>query len=708
MTNEKGLRELQDVLASEGRGLKYTEITELLHWQQRPKKEIKAELREWVRIGEITLNRKNKYNLPDMKGLVKGVVSMTTDRYGFVDTEDEGGVFVAGPDLGSAVDGDTVWVRIVSDARDGMKQEGKVVRIIERSKNTVTGVFEKNGDFGFVVPTGSFGRDIYIPAHMMRDAKDNELVTVEIIDWGDESRKPSGQILRILGDAQDTGNMIRALIINEGLPETFPREVVEEAKAIPLGIRGEERKGRVDLTTLPIITIDGEDAKDLDDAVYVEKLINGNYRLFVSIADVSWYVREGSALDVEAYARGNSVYLVDRVLPMLPPELSNGICSLNEGEEKLTFTCRMEITPAGEVENYDLFRSVIRSARRMTYTDVNRIIAGEAEALTQYADIAPMVSTMLALSHILRKKKRANGNIDFDLPEIKVKLNEKGLVESVGTRERGEAEKLIEDFMVAANETVAEELYYAELPALYRTHEKPDPEKITALNTVLNRFGFRVSRHDDLHPKELQEIIDKSRETGVSQLIHKLILMSLKQARYTVENIGHFGLASRCYTHFTSPIRRYADLMAHRILASRLTRYPSAEENAKLAGELPGICLHISRTERIAMKAEEQSVRIKVVEYMRERVGEEFTGTIVGFSRKKIFLATEENIECYWDLVAADHFYELDEERYAMEDQSEGLWYNIGDKFPITVVRASLAELEIEVIPTALLPENAE
>ena len=500
--------------------------------------------------------------------------------------------------------------------------------------------------------------------------------------------------------------MIEALIVREGMSETFSKPVLAEARSIATTIPKDEIAKRKDLRNLSIITIDGDDAKDLDDAVYVKKLPNGNYKLIVSIADVSYYIPEGSMLDQEAFKRGNSVYLVDRVLPMFPKEISNGICSLNPDEDKLTFTCEMEIDQNGKVVDSDTYKSVIKSVRRMTYTNVNRMIAGEEEALKEYADIKDMVMEMLELSKIIRQVKYNRGSIDFDLPEIKLVLDENGKVKYIKNRERGESERIIEDFMIAANETVAEKLFWLEIPSVYRTHEKPDPERIKNLNETLSKFKYRIHSLDEIHPKKFQKIIEDSKERGINLLVHKLILMALKQARYTVDNLGHFGLASGYYTHFTSPIRRYADLTVHRILNSVLHGYPSKKVIAKNAEELPQICTHISKTERAAMKVEDESVKIKLVEYMIDKVGEEYEATIVGFSNKRVFFETEEHVECFWDVVAAKHYYEFDDREYVMKDIDGGKIYSIGDKYKVILVRASLAELEIEVVPQVVMEEG--
>ena len=650
-------------------------------------------------------NNRGKYNIPENLGFVKGTFSIIKDRFAFVDTADEG-IFIPKPHFNSALDGDIVLVKITAGLNGDKKKEGEVVKVISRERDTIVGILQRNENFGFVTPTHSFGKDIYIPYRMMKDAKNQQLVVVKITSWGTNEKKPEGEIIEVIGDPYNTNNMIEALIVREGMSETFSKPVLIEARNIPVTVSKEEIAKRKDLRDLPIITIDGDDAKDLDDAVYVKKLSNGNYKLIVSIADVSHYIPEGSMLDQEAFKRGNSVYLVDRVLPMFPKEISNGICSLNPNEDKLTFTCEMEIDQNGKVVDSDIYKSVIKSVRRMTYTNVNRMIAGEEEALKEYSDIKDMVMEMLELSKIIRQVKYNRGSIDFDLPEIKLILDEDGKVKYIKNRERGESERIIEDFMIAANETVAEKLFWMEIPSVYRTHEKPDPERIKNLNETLSKFKYRIHSLDEIHPKKFQKIIEDSKERGINLLVHKLILMALKQARYTVDNLGHFGLASGYYTHFTSPIRRYADLTVHRILNSVLHGYPSKKVIAKNAEELPQICTHISKTERSAMKIEDESIKIKLVEYMIDKVGEEYDATIVGFSNKRVFFETEEHVECFWDVVAAKHYYEFDDREYVMKDMDGGKVYSIGDKYKVILVRASLAELEIEVVPQVAMEEG--
>lgn len=698
MNIEKNLVTLKQYISERKKSLALDEIYSVLNWSPKYKKDNKVIVDSWVEAGELVKNNKGRYNLPENVGMVKGVFSVVKNRFAFVDTETEG-IFISRKDFNGALHGDTVLARITETNFKNGKKEGVVERVLKRENDTIVGILYKRNNFGFVVPTHSFGQDIYIPKKFLHMAGEGDLVLVKIDFWGDKTRKPEGQIIEKLGNPLDSDVMIEALIKRAGLNPQFPDEVLKEARAIKPEISKDEWNGRKDLRDLSIITIDGADAKDLDDAVYVEKLSNGNYRLVVSIADVSHYVKEGTALDKEALKRGNSVYLVDRVLPMLPKEISNGICSLNPNEDKLTFTCDMEITPEGKVVLADTYKSVIKTVYRMTYDNVNKIFDGDEEVTKQYESIKDMCFTMLELSKIIREIKYKRGSIDFELPEIQVVLDENKKVEYLRRRDRGEAERVIEDFMIEANEAVAEKLFWLEVPSIYRTHEKPDSERIEALNDVLGKFGYRIHSAEGIHPKKFQTIIEDSKDKGISMIVHKMILMALKQARYTPENVGHFGLASSYYTHFTSPIRRYADLMIHRILGETLHGYPKQKYIENLEKNLGTICNAISKTERDAMKAEEESTKIKVVEYMLDKVGETFKGTITGFSNRKVFIETEELVECMWDVTNSPHYYEFDEINYAMVDRDTGDVYNLGDKLEVIVVRADMAELEIEVVP---------
>ena len=696
MNLEKDLEKIKELL-KDVKYLTLDQITSFLDWSPKKKKDNKTIILSWIDSGDLIMDKKHRLSLPENSGYVKGVFRIIKNKFAFVDREDseeKEGIFIPKDEFNNALDGDTVLVEITEKKKSDKGAEGRVVKIIEHRKNTVVGILEKSKNFAFVIPTGSFGKDIYIPNSKIANADNRDLVAVEITFWGDDDRKPEGKIIKVLGSSTNSKNMIEALIYREGLSEEFSNEAMQQTKEV---IKEKiDYSNRKDLTKLPIITIDGADAKDLDDAVYVEKLENGNYKLIVAIADVSHYVKKDTVLDLEARHRGNSVYLVDRVLPMFPKEISNGICSLNEKEEKLTFSCEMEIDLKGDVVNYEVYKSVIKSVHRMTYKDVNAILDGDKDLINEYSDIYEMLKQMLELSKILRAKKFTRGSIDFELPELKVVLDEdNNKVEKVLLRDRGEGEKIIEDFMIAANETVAERIYWLELASIYRTHEKPDREKIVVLNEILAKFGYKIPNFDNLHPKQFQEIIERSKDKETSMLVHKTILRALKQARYTVEDIGHFGLSSSHYTHFTSPIRRYADLMVHRVLFSSID---NSIKQLKLA-DLDEIAQHISKTERVAMKVEDESVRIKLVEYMQKRVGETFNVMVTGFAQKKVFFETDEHIECSWDVTTAINYYVFNEENYCMEDTNSDTVFHLGDKIDVVLKRADLLTLEIAVVP---------
>ena len=696
MNLEKDLEKIKELL-KDVKYLTLDQITSFLDWSPKKKKDNKTIILSWIDSGDLVMDKKHRLSLPENSGYVKGVFRIIKNKFAFVDREDseeKEGIFIPKDEFNNALDGDTVLVEITEKKKSDKGAEGRVVKIIEHRKNTVVGILEKSKNFAFVIPTGSFGKDIYIPNSKIANADNKDLVAVEITFWGDDDRKPEGKIIKVLGSSTNSKNMIEALIYREGLSEEFSNEAMQQTKEV---IKEKiDYSNRKDLTKLPIITIDGADAKDLDDAVYVEKLENGNYKLIVAIADVSHYVKKDTVLDLEARHRGNSVYLVDRVLPMFPKEISNGICSLNEKEEKLTFSCEMEINLKGDVVNYEVYKSVIKSVHRMTYKDVNAILDGDKDLINEYSDIYEMLKQMLELSKILRAKKFTRGSIDFELPELKVVLDEdNNKVEKVLLRDRGEGERIIEDFMIAANETVAERIYWLELASIYRTHEKPDREKIVVLNEILAKFGYKIPNFDNLHPKQFQEIIERSKDKETSMLVHKTILRALKQARYTVEDIGHFGLSSSHYTHFTSPIRRYADLMVHRVLFSSID---NSVKQLKLA-DLDEIAQHISKTERVAMKVEDESVRIKLVEYMQKRVGETFNVMVTGFAQKKVFFETDEHIECSWDVTTAINYYVFNEENYCMEDTNSDTVFRLGDKIDVILKRADLLTLEIAVVP---------
>ena len=692
---EKELKYLRQVL--EEYEFTFQEILQLLDWSQKKRKLYKQIVNSWEEDGEIYLKRNGKYTLPEKEGFLRGEISIGNGNFGFLDIPGEKSVFIPGNYLNTAMNGDTVLIRILKDSKSPDKsREGEVYKIVKRDRDIIVGVFEKSMNFGFVRPKNA-PRDIYISKKKTKGAKTGDLVAVKIYFWGDREKKPEGEVVSIIGNPQDTQTLISALLIDNGIQEKFSSEVIKEVDRIEEDF-SEELENRKDLRHLNIVTIDGADAKDLDDAVYVEKTDLG-YKLYVSIADVSYYVKEGTELDTEALKRGNSIYLVDRVIPMLPRKLSNNLCSLNPHEDKLTFTVEIDFDARGKVIGNDFYKSVIKSKYRMTYTDVNKIFEGDEELIEKYSAVYKMFTEMLELSHIIRNTKKRRGSIDFELPEIKVVLDENKLVKKIEVRERGEAEKLIEDFMVAANEVVAEKLFWEEIPAIYRVHEDPEKAKISVLNESLAKFGYYIKNLDDLHPGKFQTIIEKTTGLPEGYLIHKLILRAMQRARYANKNLGHFGLASKYYLHFTSPIRRYSDLVVHRMLGRSIERFMKEKEKAKYMSSFEVISTAISRTERIADKLEEDSVKIKLIEYMQDKIGKTYIARLSGMNRNKIFMELENHIEVVYNVNTVRDNFVYDEENYKITDRKNNISYTMGDTLKVIVTGASYDRMEIEVVP---------
>lgn len=692
---EKELKYLRQVL--EEYEFTFQEILQLLDWSQKKRKLYKQIVNSWEEDGEIYLKRNGKYTLPEKEGFLRGEISIGNGNFGFLDIPGEKSVFIPGNYLNTAMNGDTVLIRILKDSKSPDKsREGEVYKIVKRDRDIIVGVFEKSMNFGFVRPKNA-PRDIYISKKKTKGAKTGDLVAVKIYFWGDREKKPEGEVVSIIGNPQDTQTLISALLIDNGIQEKFSNEVIKEVDRIEEDF-SKELENRKDLRHLNIVTIDGADAKDLDDAVYVEKTDLG-YKLYVSIADVSYYVKEGTELDTEALKRGNSIYLVDRVIPMLPRKLSNNLCSLNPHEDKLTFTVEIDFDARGKVIGNDFYKSVIKSKYRMTYTDVNKIFEGDEELIEKYSPVHKMFTEMLELSHIIRNTKKRRGSIDFELPEIKVVLDENKLVKKIEVRERGEAEKLIEDFMVAANEVVAEKLFWEEIPAIYRVHEDPDKAKISVLNESLAKFGYYIKNLDDLHPGKFQTIIEKTTGLPEGYLIHKLILRAMQRARYANKNLGHFGLASKYYLHFTSPIRRYSDLVVHRMLGRSIERFMKEKEKAKYMSSFEVISTAISRTERIADKLEEDSMKIKLIEYMQDKIGKTYIARLSGMNRNKIFMELENHIEVVYNVNTVRDNFVYDEENYKITDRKNNISYTMGDTLKVIVTGASYDRMEIEVVP---------
>ena len=700
LKEERELKYLRQVLAEYE--FTFQEILQLLEWSQKKRKMYKQLLNAWEESGDIYLKRNGRYTLPEKEGFVKGEISISSGNFGFLDINGEASVFIPGSYLNTAMNGDTVLVRILKESSDGKKREGEVYKVVKRNRDVIVGVFEHNLSFGFVRPRNS-PKDIYIPKKLIKGAKTGDLVAVKVDFWGDEERKPEGEIVSVLGSPKDTEALISSLLLNEGIEEKFPNEVLRELDKIDEDI-SDELKNRKDLRHLDIITIDGSDAKDLDDAVYVEKTEDG-YKLFVSIADVSYYVRENTELDIEALKRGNSIYLVDRVIPMLPRKLSNNLCSLNPNEDKLTFTVEMDFDKKGKVVRNDFYKSVIKSKYRMTYENVNTILEKNEESeeyrnlYDKYRKIDEMLKNMLELSKIIRNNKKRRGSIDFELPEIKVVLDENKAVKDIVLRSRGEAERIIEDFMVIANETVAEKLFWEEIPAIYRVHEDPDKAKVQALNETLIKFGYSLKGLEEMHPGKFQNIIERTTGLPEGYLIHKLILRAMQRARYANKNLGHFGLASKYYLHFTSPIRRYSDLIVHRMLGRSIEKFMSEKEKAKYGANFEAIASSISRTERVADKLEEDSVKIKLIEYMQDKIGQVYIARLSGMNKNKIFMELENHIEVVYNVTTARDNFIYDEENFKIVDKRNNESYTMGSTMKVSIVSASYAKMEIEVIP---------
>ena len=654
--------------------------------------------------GKIYRTKKDKYiKVPD-SNRVKGTLSMHKRGFGFLRPEEEEveDVFIPPTAVNGALDGDTVLVEVESSSR-GDKTEGHVISIIERGVTKLVGEYNANKNYGFVVPDSkTFKTDIFIPRDNNLGAIDGHKVLVEITKFpeGPDQGSPEGHVIQILGHKNDPGVDILSIIYQHGIDIDFPDEVLEQAEAVPEVIDQDETKGRVDLRNDFTITIDGADAKDLDDAVSVKTLENGNYELTVSIADVSHYVTENSAIDKEAYHRGTSVYLVDRVIPMSPHRLSNGICSLNPNVDRLTLSCRMEFTPGGKAINHEIFESVINSDYRMTYGDVNLMLEDKDEiVINEYKEVYQPLLEAEALAAALRKKREQRGAIDFDFDEAAVVVGDDGTPEDIVLRNRGTGEKMIEEFMLAANESVAEHFHWMDVPFMYRIHEEPKEEKLNKFFDFLTGFGVVVKgKGNQIHPHALQEIIEEVKGRPEEMVISTLMLRSMQQAKYSPESLGHFGLSTEFYTHFTSPIRRYPDLIVHRLIREYLFKGKTdAKTIRRNKSELPEIAKHTSERERRAQEAERDTDDLKKAEFMMKHVGEKFEGVVSGVMNFGMFVELPNTIEglIHVSHMTDDH-YNFNERAMAMIGERTGTMFRIGDKVEIEVLGVNLDERLID------------
>lgn len=686
---EERKRILLEFISSTGyQPMKLKEMAAILQVPRNEKEDFREIIEALTADGKIEADNSGKYRVSD-NNTKTGIFSGTQRGFGFVMIEGEAeDIFIPENATKGALHNDKVLISI-KEGNSGKRKEGEVLRVVERSTTTIVGTYEKSKNFGFVKPDNTkFGKDIFIQKEHTKGAVNGHKVVVKITNYGDKQKNPEGRVIEILGHINDPGVDIKSVVASYNLPLEFSEDVLKQVENTTEEIQAEDLKGRKDLRNLPTVTIDGEDAKDLDDAITLSKE-GGIYHLGVHIADVSHYVRENTPLDKEALNRGTSVYLVDRVIPMLPHKLSNGICSLNAGSDRLALSCIMDIDEKGTVIGHEIAETVICVDKRMTYTSVKKILEDkdEAESLI-YKDFVPMFNLMEELADILREKRRKRGSIDFDFPESKIILNAEGHPIEIKPYDRNKATKIIEDFMLIANETVAEDYFWQEIPFVYRSHENPDSDRIKELGIFINNFGYSIRiGQEDIHPKELQKLLRKVENTPEEALISRLTLRSMKRAKYSAESDGHFGLAAKYYCHFTSPIRRYPDLQIHRIMKENLhgeltdTRY---NHYHKL---LPDVARQASITERRADEAERDVLKLKKVEYMSDHIGEEFEGVISGITGWGMYVELPNTVEGLVRVTDMDDdYYIYDEEHHAMTGEHTKKSYKLGQKVRIQVV----------------------
>ncbi len=622
--------------------------------------------------------------------LLTGIFTGHVKGFGFVTAEGmEEDLYIRAENVNGAMHQDEVQV-LLKAAQEGKRREGIVKKVLTRGTMQLVGTYQESKHFGFVIPdNGRYTRDIFIPKEHSKGAVNGQKVVVALTDYGTEEKSPEGRVLEILGHVSDPGTDVLSVVKEYELPVEFPEKVMNQAERTPEQIREADMQGRMDLRKVPMVTIDGEDAKDLDDAVSLH-MENGHYVLGVHIADVANYVQERSAMDREALKRGTSVYPVDRVIPMLPEKLSNGICSLNAGVDRLTLSCIMTIDKKGNVIDHVIAETVIRVDQRMTYTSVKKILEKDEEETARYRELVPMFLRMGELAQLLREKRGKRGSIDFDFPETKVKLDEEGCPVEIMPCERNAATRIIEDFMLIANETVAEGCFWQQLPFLYRTHEKPDPDRMRKLVTFLHNFGYTLRLKDnEVHPKEIQKLLAKLEGTAQEALIDRLTLRSMKQAKYTTECTGHFGLAAKYYCHFTSPIRRYPDLQIHRIIKDTLRGRMKEEKLQHYQMILDEVAKQSSERERRAAEVERETIRLKKAEYMSRHLYEEFDGVISGMTAWGIYVELPNTVE---GLVRASSlqgdYFEYNESTYEMVGAHTGKTWKLGQSVRIRVAGA--------------------
>lgn len=679
----------------------YEELKEAMQIKGNDVENFDTALKELEAIGDIIETKKGKLGITEKMNLVPGRIQGNKKGFAFLIPNNKGikDMFLPAENLAGAMNNDRVIVRLTVGELNTRKSEGEVIRILERANEKIVGLFEASKNFAFVIPDDPrIYQDIFISKGDFNGAMTGHKVVVEITVWPDSRRNPEGKVIEILGHKDEAGTDIISIIRSHNLPEEFPEAVENQASSIPELVSEEDIKNRRDLRDKVIVTIDGEDAKDLDDAVGVEKLPNGNYLLGVHIADVCHYVTERSHLDNEAFKRGTSVYLVDRVIPMLPRRLSNGICSLNPQIERLTQSCDMEIDSKGKVVKYDVYESVIKTKERMTYKNVNKILTDkDPDTMERYKDLIPTFESMHELMQILGKRRATRGSIEFEFQETKIILDEKGKPVEIRPYDRGISEQIIEEFMLVCNETIAEDMFWKEAPFVYRVHEDPAPEKIEAFNEFIYNFGYHLKGADEIHPKALQQLVEKIKGTREERIISTLMLRSLRKARYTSTNMGHFGLAAKYYCHFTSPIRRYPDLIIHRIIKEGLHGKLVGKRLAELHGKLEQMADHCSIRERVAEEAERDVEDLKKAEFMKERVGQEFEGIISSVTSFGMFIELENTVEGLVRISNIDDdYYTFDEKHYSLIGERSKKTFRIGDVVKIRVDKVDVTNRNID------------
>ena len=685
-------------------------------------KAFKKVIKTMEKEGLIIRTKKDKFGVPERLGLVSGKLEVKAKGFGFLipDLEGEKDVFIPSSSMNGAMNNDRVLVQITKEDINGKRREGEVKEVLERANKSIIGVYEDSRNFGFVVPEDTrLNQDIFIPKKDRNGANDGDLVICEVINWGDRRRSPEGIVKEVLGKKGDKGLDILTIIKKYGLPEEFPKKVLSYAEGIEEEIPEKEYKRRHDIRDLRMVTIDGEDAKDLDDAVSIERLDGGKFRLGVHIADVTHYVKENNPLDKEALKRATSVYLIDRVIPMLPRKLSNGICSLNPKVDRLALSCFMVIDSKGKVIQHEIEETVIKTNERMTYTDVTKILEeNDEELIKRYDYLVDDFKAMEELCTILRQKRLRRGAIDFNFEESKIILNELGKPIDIKPYDRAISNRMIEEFMLVCNETIAEHMYWTNLPFVYRIHEEPDEEKLEKFKEFAYNLGYVIRWGQDTHPRALQDVLDKVKGKKEETVVSTLLLRSMMQAKYSPECVGHFGLAAKYYCHFTSPIRRYPDLQIHRIIKEQINGKIDEKRITKLSGIVEVASKQSSEMERVAQEAEREVDDLKKAEYMQERIGEEFEAIISSVTSFGLFAELPNTIEGLIHITALDDdYYIYDEAHLCLIGERTKKVYKLGDEVKVRCSRVDIDNREVyfdlieedikeEIVPSESLSEK--